>query len=92
MHHEDFVQRILKQKTNDVKNDPAVLPTLTSEALPETLTDREEEVAKLAADGLRNKEIALQLQISPWTVKNHLQSIYTKLNIDRRSKLGDLLR
>ena len=58
----------------------------------EELSDREREVAKLAAEGLRNKEIAARLFISEETVKSHIRSIFNKTNIDRRSKLVDLLK
>lgn len=89
--HRDFVQRILDQKVTFAQGDSDILPHINTESLPNTLTKREEEVALLAAKGLRNKETAEQLHISQWTVKNHLQTIYTKLDIDRRSQLSDLL-
>lgn len=56
------------------------------------LSEREREVAQLAAAGLRNKEIAQRLFISEETVKSHIRSIFNKTNIDRRSKLVDLLK
>ena len=56
------------------------------------LSDREREVAQLVAEGLRNKEIAQRLYISEETVKSHIRSIFNKTNIDRRSKLLDLLK
>lgn len=56
------------------------------------LSEREREVALLAAEGLRNKEIAQKLFISEETVKSHIRSIFNKTNIDRRSKLVDLLK
>ncbi|MFB0917662.1 MAG: LuxR C-terminal-related transcriptional regulator, partial [Clostridiaceae bacterium] len=90
--HGPFVQAILKQKLTFARSDSDILPNLKQEDLPESLTSREEEIALLAARGLHNKEIADKLQISQWTVKNHLQSIYTKLDIDRRSQLTELLR
>jgi NarL family two-component system response regulator YdfI len=49
------------------------------------LTDRELEVLQLAADGLRSKEIAVNLAISERTVKAHLTSIYNKLGVDSRA-------
>jgi len=49
------------------------------------LTDRELEVLQLAADGLRSKEIAVNLAISERTVKSHLTSIYNKLGVDSRA-------
>ena len=56
------------------------------------LSDREREVAQLVAEGLRNREIAQRLFISEETVKSHIRSIFNKTNIDRRSKLVDLLK
>lgn len=56
------------------------------------LTRKEREVAELAAQGLRNSEIAAQLKISENTVKHHLKIVFQKMNIDRRSKLIEMLR
>ncbi len=60
--------------------------------LREELTAREREVAELAAKGMRNAEIADVLFISENTVKHHLKIAFQKMNIDRRSKLIDMLR
>lgn len=48
------------------------------------LTRRELEVALLAAEGLSNKEIASELNISQGTTKIHLHTIYGKLGIKNR--------
>ena len=50
-----------------------------------TLTDREREVLDLLGQGLTNKEIAENLVISTNTVKRHIKSIFSKLNIHTRS-------
>jgi DNA-binding NarL/FixJ family response regulator len=52
-----------------------------------TLTPREAEVVRLAARGLRNKEIADKLTISEGTVKVHLRRTYEKLPVDNRIAL-----
>lgn len=52
------------------------------------LTIRESEIAKLVADGLSNKQIARQLEISPATVKNHVHSILGKFDRPRRGAIG----
>lgn len=55
------------------------------------LTPRQREIARLAADGLTNAEIARTLTISIRTVENHLQRIYELLDIDRRTDLSEAL-
>ena len=52
----------------------------------ERLTDREEEVLKLLAGGLANKEIAQQLSLSEGTVKNHISAILMKLHANDRTQ------
>ncbi len=47
----------------------------------ETLTVREQEILGLLTEGLSNKEIAARLDISPWTVKNHLGHVFEKLHV-----------
>jgi LuxR family maltose regulon positive regulatory protein len=54
--------------------------------LVEPLSGRELEVLGLLAAGLANKEIADRLCISIGTVKNHLKSIYGKLEVDSRTR------
>lgn len=51
------------------------------------LSDREAEVASLAAKGLSNKSIALALKLSDRTVKVHIHHIFTKLGVQHRSEL-----
>jgi LuxR family maltose regulon positive regulatory protein len=63
-----------------------------ADELPSGLTEREREIAELAADGLRNNEIAEMLYVSENTVRAHLRAIYQKLDIDRRAKLAKRLK
>jgi DNA-binding NarL/FixJ family response regulator len=51
------------------------------------LTTREQEILTLVAKGLSNKEIALKLTISEYTVKNHLKNIMQKLYLSNRVQL-----
>jgi DNA-binding NarL/FixJ family response regulator len=53
---------------------------------PSPLTPREEEVLQLIADGCSTSEVAAQLFISGKTVKNHLASIYEKLEARDRTQ------
>lgn len=51
------------------------------------LTRRELEVISMIGQGMKNKEISDQLSISEATVRHHLSSIYSKLQVDDRLNL-----
>jgi DNA-binding NarL/FixJ family response regulator len=84
--------------------DTALSPQLASSMLDElrklerpgeeeserVVTHREEEVLQLIADGCSTPEVAAKLYISQKTVKNHLASIYQKL--DARDRTQAVLR
>jgi two-component system, NarL family, nitrate/nitrite response regulator NarL len=53
-----------------------------------TLTPREREVIRLIGLGLRNKELARRLFVSEATVRNHLTSIFSKLEVSDRFELA----
>lgn len=50
------------------------------------ISNREYDVLRLLADGLTNKEIARNLDVSPNTVKSHLAHLYDKLGVSRRTQ------
>lgn len=52
----------------------------------EALTPREEQVLQLLVQGKAVRQIALELGIAPSTVKNHVQSIYGKLQVSNRAE------
>ena len=60
--------------------------TATKE-LTEELTEREQEICTLMAEGLTNRQIADRLYISEGTVKNYISNIYDKTGIHDRVKL-----
>lgn len=82
------------------RGERALEPTLVSRALDrlsqreeakkivEVLSKRETEIVKMVAEGLRNKEIALKLNIGEGTVKTHLHTIYEKLGVHGRVELA----
>ncbi|EGF92634.1 bacterial regulatory protein, luxR family protein [Asticcacaulis biprosthecium C19] len=62
-------------------------PPPTPEPSDEThLTTRELELLKLLAKGLSNKEVALALEISHYTVGDHIKAIYRKLAVRSRGE------
>jgi DNA-binding NarL/FixJ family response regulator len=52
------------------------------------MTPRERDVIGLIADGLSNKAIAVQLRISPHTVKSHVRNIMEKLTLHTRLQIA----
>jgi DNA-binding CsgD family transcriptional regulator len=54
----------------------------------DSLTVAENRVARLAAQGRTNKQIAEQLYLSPYTIATHLKHIFTKLDVTSRVELA----
>lgn len=73
---------------------PSLIPLLNSKLIArdldaerlEQLSKREIEVLKLVAVGMFNKEIGVELGISERTVKNHLSSIFKKIDSSDRTQ------
>jgi DNA-binding CsgD family transcriptional regulator len=55
------------------------------------LTPREESIARQYATGLSYKEIAVQLNLSPATVRSYLRDCYMKLGVSNKYELGDAI-
>lgn len=72
---------------------PEIQQALKQRASQPVLTLRERQVLELIARGMRNKEIASALGITPDTTDAHVKRIYTKLGVhDRTSALGEAIR
>lgn len=70
---------------------PEVTQSLTARPAPSAatlalLTARETEISVLVAEGRTNAEIAQQLDLSIFTVKNHVSNILMKLNVQSRTE------
>ena len=57
----------------------------------DSLTPQEVRIARLAAEGASNPDIADQLYVSRRTVESHLTKIYTKLGVSSRTQLAYLM-
>lgn len=78
-----FIQAISRgtgQQAGDVFN-----------AMPDTLTQREKEIAVLVSQGFTNNDIAEKLYISERTVKAHLGTIFSKTGTQNRLQLALLV-
>jgi DNA-binding NarL/FixJ family response regulator len=52
------------------------------------LSHREQEIARLVAEGLSNRQISQRLQLSEHTIKNYLFRVFEKLNVSTRVELA----
>ncbi|WP_433286827.1 LuxR C-terminal-related transcriptional regulator [Pseudonocardia sp. CA-142604] len=55
------------------------------------LSAQQLQIARLAAQGLRNRDVADRLQLSPRTVSTHLHNVYLRLGITQRHQLRQVL-
>jgi len=55
-------------------------------AAVDVLTEREQQILKLMAEGLSNREIAARLFLTEGTVKNHLSHVFQKVSARRRTE------
>jgi two-component system NarL family response regulator len=67
-----------------------VAAALSLRMLPADLSFRELEVLELIVEGMTNKSIGLSLNISEFTVKNHVRSILEKLGADDRTQAATM--
>jgi DNA-binding NarL/FixJ family response regulator len=92
-------QLIDSANTSDPQCPQEVVPMLMRklaatdrESSARSLTPREVEVLRLLQSGFANKEIARALGISTRTVKNHLHTVYDKLNVHTRGEASARFR
>jgi DNA-binding NarL/FixJ family response regulator len=78
-----FMQEMISSVTSVSENHENIL---------EKLTDREREIALHVSKGASNKEIAIALEITERTVKQHMSHIFEKLDVSDRLSLALLLK
>jgi len=83
MHDASWFSQTLIEKLANAKN------LNTRQFPPASVTDltaREREVLGLICEGLADKEIAARLKLAPNTVRNHVATVYSKLDVHSRSE------
>lgn len=92
-------QQVVEAVTKAAVGDSYLAPTIITRLFEEfrrspknisgpggDLTEREREIMGLVSQGLRNRQIAAALFLSEKTVKNHINHIYRKLEVNDRSE------
>lgn len=90
----ELIRAVISVYEGDKFIQPSLIPLLNSKLIArdldaerlEQLSKREIEVLKLVAVGMFNKEIGVELGISERTVKNHLSSIFKKIDSSDRTQ------
>jgi DNA-binding NarL/FixJ family response regulator len=83
---EEFLQAVRAVHHGDYCIPPDIAARLAQRMTHDELSTRETEVLKLIVEGMSNKEIAANLAITESTVKNHVNSILTKLRVKDRTQ------
>jgi len=83
---EELLEAIRKVRGGATCIPPSLVAKLAAGLSNESLTGRELDVLALLARGKSNKEIGTNLYISETTVKSHLRSIFSKLNVLSRTE------
>lgn len=83
-----WIGKSLMQRLLHGVNRMVTAPAVVDASWRKVLTQREIEVAILAANGASNNAISVQCKISERTVKAHLSAVFTKLNITDRLQLA----
>lgn len=85
LHGHDTIHHLTTHTTTDTGRNVGTLPI-------NLLSRREREIIRLVVDGHTNKHIADLLEISPYTVKQHISSVMLKCHIHKRRALAALFR
>jgi DNA-binding CsgD family transcriptional regulator len=78
-------------RASGMATSPDSVGSLGSVPALDQLTAQQQQIVRMAAQGLSNREIGEQLFLSPRTVGTHLYNVYPKLGVSSRHQLRDLL-
>ena len=96
-----LAERLVRQAANEPANSRNVLVDVELDGVRcvvvrspaaqrsrnEILSPREQEIARMIAEGHPNKTIAAVLEISSWTVNTHLRRMFAKLGVTSRAAM-----
>jgi two-component system NarL family response regulator len=82
---DDLVRVIRTAHAGRTEIGPTIEARLAERASHPTLTSRETRIVELMAQGLRNKEIGVTLDISEATVRVHVKNVFAKLGVHERT-------
>jgi DNA-binding NarL/FixJ family response regulator len=83
--------RVERRQIENIAGPPLFTVSLRRDDRGDILTDRERQIAEKITFGLTHKEIARKLDISPATVRNHTQSVLTKLGAPNKAALAAII-
>lgn len=86
MSTEEIAETIRSVHRGKTEIPPRIAERLAQRAGRQSLSPREQEVLQLLVRGRSNKEIGAHLFISEETVKSHLKTLFTKLNVHDRTQ------
>ncbi|AGF77996.1 CheY-like receiver domain and HTH DNA-binding domain-containing response regulator [Desulfocapsa sulfexigens DSM 10523] len=72
-------------------DDMILLQVYPANDVTDLLSKREDQIARIFASGLTYKEIATDLELSPATVRRHIESVYKKLMVSNKIELHQAL-
>jgi len=83
---EELFRCIRAVHAGDAYLQPKVAAKLAQRVQEEPLTEREEQILKLLAEGKSNRAIGEVLHITESTVKSHMKSLFVKLDVTSRAE------
>jgi DNA-binding CsgD family transcriptional regulator len=78
--------------SKQIKGQFKKIRTYTPRHADQPMTPRQQDIARLIAQGYANHEIAEQLNVSIYTVKNHKQTLFRKVNVKNSMELAHYFR
>jgi DNA-binding NarL/FixJ family response regulator len=80
----DAIRAVASGQRINIPKIPQEVSVRNGESENSGLTQREDEIMRLIAEGKDNREIAASLNIEEKTVKNHINNIYSKMGVRSR--------